>query len=66
MIMFNSHAPADKLSSPHILYYFNEDAGLSIREGNRSIHNRHLAKNIPIVVYRHYPNGKELLQMACN
>lgn len=56
----------NKLSSPHISYYFNEDTGLSIREGNRSLHNRHLARDVSIVIYRRYPNGKELLQMACN
>lgn len=55
-----------KLNSPNISYYFNEDAGLSIREGNRSLHKRHLARDISIVIYRRYPNGKELLQMACN
>lgn len=55
-----------KLSSPHISYYFNEDGGLSIREGNRSLQNRHLARDISIVIYRRYPKGKELLPKAYN
>lgn len=56
----------EKLCSPHISYYFNEDTRLNTREENRSIHNRHPAKGISIVAYKYCPNGKELLQAACN
>lgn len=56
----------EKLCSPHVSYYFNEDTRLNTREENRSIHNRHPAKGISIVAYKYCPNGKELLQAACN